>query len=325
MKTISKVFIASGTVVSVAAVAAISHKITKTLMQVALDRNIPNKLTTNQHAKKQLLGSEDNVLLRNMIEAYAESLRNQPHQIVETIGHNGERLVGHWFTCEGASRTVIAMHGWRSSWAEDFGMIHDFIRANRCNVLYAEQRAHGNSGGEYLGFGLLERYDCRKWIDWVNLAVGDSLPIYLCGISMGATTVLMTADLDLPDNVCGMIADCGFTSPYAIWMYVAKNNLRLSTGIRGKIANDICKQKLQMSGTSHSATKSMNACKIPVLFIHGTDDRFVPIRMTYENYKACAAPKRLLVVPGADHGMSYYIDKEQYEAAVCRFWNEFDE
>lgn len=68
----------------------------------------------------------------------------------------------------------------------------------------------------------------------------------------------------------------------------------------------------------------MKHCSVPVLFIHGTDDAFVPVTMTYENYKACTAPKRLLVVPGADHGMSYYIDKDGYENAVKQFWNDYD-
>ena len=68
----------------------------------------------------------------------------------------------------------------------------------------------------------------------------------------------------------------------------------------------------------------MRECKVPVLFIHGTDDRFVPIEMTYENYKACVSPKRLLVVPGAEHAMSYLIDKESYEKTVKEFWNDFD-
>lgn len=68
----------------------------------------------------------------------------------------------------------------------------------------------------------------------------------------------------------------------------------------------------------------MRECKVPVLFIHGSDDYFVPVEMTYENYKACAAPKRLLIVPGAEHGMSYMVDRKGYEEAIKRFWNEFD-
>ena len=191
--------------------------------------------------------------------------------------------------------------------------------------LGVEQRAHNNSDGDYLGFGLLERYDCRDWISWVNDKLGSEvLPIYLCGVSMGATSVLMASGLDLPVNVHGIIADCGFTSPHDIWVHVAKNNLRISSKMRSSVADRICKEKINVGSKSYSTIDALKATKIPVLFIHGSDDHFVPVRMTYENYKACVSPKRLLIVPGAEHGLSYCVDKEQYEAAVYRFWEEFD-
>ena len=79
-----------------------------------------------------------------------------------------------------------------------------------------------------------------------------------------------------------------------------------------------------MSTREYSCTDAMRECKVPVLFVHGTDDRFVPVEMTYENYKACTAPKRLLVVPGAEHGVSYLVDQTGYETAVQKFWAEFD-
>lgn len=94
--------------------------------------------------------------------------------------------------------------------------------------------------------------------------------------------------------------------------------------IRSAAINDLYRRALNIEDTDYSTTDAMKACSVPVLFIHGTDDAFVPIEMTYENYKACAAPKRLLVVPGADHGMSYCVEKENYEAAVKEFWQAFD-
>jgi fermentation-respiration switch protein FrsA (DUF1100 family) len=63
---------------------------------------------------------------------------------------------------------------------------------------------------------------------------------------------------------------------------------------------------------------------VPTLFIHGAADSFVPIGMTYENYMACRAPRRLLVVPGARHGMSYCVDRENYERVTKDFWRDFD-
>lgn len=81
--------------------------------------------------------------------------------------------------------------------------------------------------------------------------------------------------------------------------------------------------KIQVGPKDYSSINAMKTCKVPVLFIHGTDDDFVPVEMTYENYKACAAEKRLLIVPGAGHGMSYILDKKGYEKAVLEFWRDF--
>lgn len=203
-------------------------------------------------------------------------------------------------------------------------MISGFLYDDGCSVLYAEQRGQGNSGGEYMGLGALERFDCLDWINWVNDRETNGLPVYLAGISMGATTVLMATGLELPSNVHGIIADCGFTSPYEISKHIVENNLHLSFGLRGEVADALCRKKIQVGTKECSAVDALRENRIPVLFIHGADDRFVPVDMTFENFKACAGPKELLVIPGADHAMSYYADRQRYEAAVRTFWEQYD-
>ena len=172
--------------------------------------------------------------------------------------------------------------------------------------------------------GSIERFDCLDWVSWVNRSVGADLPIYLVGVSMGAATVLMASDLCLPENVHGIIADCGYTSPHAIWKHVANNNLHIAYGVRGVIASEILRHKIQVGSNDFSTTEALKNTRIPVLLIHGTGDHFVPVEMTYENYLACGGPRRLLIVPGADHGMSYFTDPERYTAAVLAFWKDFD-
>jgi fermentation-respiration switch protein FrsA (DUF1100 family) len=218
---------------------------------------------------------------------------------------------------------IVAMHGWRSAWYMDFGMIADFWHNKGCSILFAEQRAQNNSEGEYMTFGYMERYDCLDWIHWVNERTARKYPVYLAGISMGASTVLMTSGLDVPDNVKGVVADCGFTSAYDIWCHVVKKNMKIPCGVFDRMINRSCKTKLRINAKGITAITAMQKTKIPILFIHGTDDTFVPIRMTYENYKACSAPKELLVVPGAIHAQSYDKEKEKYEAAIRDFWEKY--
>lgn len=322
-QNMKKILIGSGAVVGmVAAVGAISYTITRKLVNLALDRNEDG---TMEKSKKYFSGGQSISTFKEEQEKAAKKLENSSFDTVVITAQDGIKLVGHLRLCKNAKRIVIAMHGWRSSWANDFGLIDEFFYHNDCHILYAEQRGQNNSGGEYMGFGLTERYDCLEWINWINTHGYREVPVYLCGVSMGASTVLMTAGFDLPENVHGIIADCGFTSPHAIWKHVVENNLRLHyDDMMSSFADEMCRAKIQFGSKDYSCLDAMAECKVPVLFIHGTDDTFVPVEMTYENYKACVSPKRLLVVPGAGHGMSYVIDRELYEQTIRQFWTDFD-
>lgn len=322
MKKSAKNFlIASGIAVGIAAFGALYHSTAKKLIKIALDREEPKSMSKG---RKKLTGSKEmSEIMESLMDA-AANLESCDLELVEITGHDDVKLVGHWHCPQNPKRVIVAMHGWRSSWSQDFGIIAPFWHDNNCAVLYAEQRAQGVSGGDYMGFGLLERYDCLNWINWVNERTEGKLPIYLGGISMGATTILMAAGFDLPQNVHGIVADCGFTSPHAIWKHVVQNNLHIPYGIYDAVASDMCRKKIQVGSKDYSCIDAMRECKVPVLFIHGTDDHFVPVEMTYENYKACAAPKHLFIVPGAEHGMSYLVDKEGYQQAIKNFWNNYD-
>lgn len=291
------------------------------LLKVALDRNQPK---ANSKAKNRLIGNDDfTKMLENMISAAGE-LEKIPLETIEIEGHDGIKLVGHLYMPENPKRLIVAMHGWRSGWSQDFGIISPFWQQNDCAVLYAEQRAQGSSEGDYMGFGLLERYDCFEWVKWADNKTEGKLPIYMCGVSMGATTVLMASGFTLPSSVKGIIADCGFTSPHAIWKHVAEDNLKIPYGLYSSVVNDMCKKRIQSKSDEYSCTEALKNCKVPVLFAHGTDDKFVPIEMTFENYKACASPKKLFIVPGAAHGMSYFVDKDGYEKITLKFFKEYD-
>ncbi len=296
-----------------------SFAATKLLVGVAMDRQQPSIPNLEKRLERLQGHIADEAFLQHL-EENAQRLQSLPHEVVHITAADGTDLVGHWFACPNAKRVIVAMHGWRSSWNRDFGTIHDFWQKNGCSVLYAEQRGQGSSGGEYISFGMMERYDCRAWIDWVDRKCEGKLPVYLGGVSMGASTVLMAAGLDLPETVKGIMADCGFTSADAVWRHVAQNNLHMSYRLRGSVASALCKRRIQMGTKDCSTIQAMENCRVPVLFAHGARDHFVPVEMTYENYAACAAPKQLLVVPQADHGMCYYVEPKRYEQMSADFW-----
>jgi len=303
------------------AVTIIGQKVlSKKLFELAISRNTPKNIIKN---KDTAITSSPRLKMLEEMKKCSDKLEGCICEKVEITSFDDIKLVGHYFHNENAKRIIIAMHGWRSSWSRDFGVIADFWHDNDCSVLYAEQRGQNASEGDYMGFGIVERYDCQKWANYIDSRTDGKLPIYLAGVSMGASTVLMATGLSLLNSVHGVIADCGFTSPRAIWKHVLQDNFHFPYKF---VSHDIDHyfNMIAENETSYSCEDTLKNCKIPVLFVHGTDDHFVPVEMTYKNYTACSAPKRLLIVPGAEHRMSCLIDKEGYEAATKQFWANFD-
>lgn len=282
----------------------------------ALDRCEPKM---PDYLKLRIKGYADAMETVKYLEIGAARLETMPHRQVRIFAQDGTELRGHLFGVENPERVILAMHGWRSGWARDFCMAADFFHDSGCTVLYAEQRGQGKSGGEYMGFGMIERYDCLEWVKWLSRNGFEQLPIYLAGISMGATTVLMTAGFaELPGNVAGILADCGFTSARAEWQYISQKNLHIP--YRKRHVDSLCRRRIALNADSYSTIDAMRMCRTPVLFVHGSADTFVPVEMTLENYAACSAPKRMLIVEGANHGMSYVVSPKRYQGVVREFW-----
>ena len=139
---------------------------------------------------------------------------------------------------------------------------------------------------------------------------------------MGASTMLYLADKKLPDNVRGIIADCGFTSPEEIISSVYRSVLHLPAGPSVWIAGLLAKVFAGFSLSECDTRKSLKNSNIPVLLIHGEEDSFVPCRMSKEGYEACPGEKKLLLVPKAEHGLSFLTDGLRYTAAVIDFLKE---
>jgi fermentation-respiration switch protein FrsA (DUF1100 family) len=181
-----------------------------------------------------------------------------------------------------------------------------------------DQRAHGKSDGKTISFGILERQDVLSWANYAVERFGEDVKILLYGVSMGGATVLMASDLELPETVCGIIADCPYSSPQDIITKVAGE-----LGLPRKPAAALCSIGAWLYGRFRigdgSALDSVRHTKLPILLLHGEEDQLVPCRMSREIYDACGADKELQTFPGASHGMCYLEDPQRYEAIVGAF------
>ncbi|MBE5766951.1 MAG: alpha/beta hydrolase [Clostridiales bacterium] len=244
---------------------------------------------------------------------------SQNPQPVSITSFDGLTLRGHILPHPEARGTVVFMHGYHGTGLRDFSCALRAFYDRRLNIVLPDQRANGESEGTYVTFGTSERYDCRDWILFANRTFGDKLPVVLDGVSMGAATVMLACALDLPSNVVGAIADCGYTSPCAIVKHVLKNGLHFPIWPFLPIANLMCRIFAGFSLDTANCIQAVKSTRIPILFAHGEADSFVPVEMGTACHDACTSEKRLFLVPDADHGMSYLVAREEYEALLDEF------
>lgn len=247
---------------------------------------------------------------REMIEQGQEFIKNHPFEWKTVESFDGLRLAARYYRRDGADRTMMLFHGYRSTGTRDFSCAVKSYYNMGMNVLLVDQRAHGSSEGKLITFGVKERRDVLTWIDHILNEEGEDMRIFLGGMSMGATTVLLSAGLDLPKNVKGIIADCGYTSPIDIIRKVAVQMFKVRGVVLIPLMNLGCRILGHFSLYGISTTDALRDNRIPLLFIHGKKDNFVPMEMSQKSYDAAGGPKKILLVDGADHGFSYLIDPD---------------
>ena len=262
---------------------------------------------------------------KDFINASIQWFLSQKSEDVYIKSFDGLDLYASFFAVpdSNAKGTVLMCHGFHGVAPRDFAGLPEFYLSLGYNVLVINQRAHNKSGGKYLTYGIKERLDCRDWILYLNNRLGNDKPVFLHGLSMGCATVLMASGLELPSNVKGIVADCGYTSPYDIILSVLKNGMKLPAFPIMPLSEILVKCIAGFGLKEYSTLDAMKTNRIPILFVDGDKDDFVPTWMTQKNYETCVAEKRIFWVKGAKHAESYFIDKEGYEAEVKDFLKSF--
>ncbi|WP_150272186.1 alpha/beta hydrolase [Paenibacillus tepidiphilus] len=250
----------------------------------------------------------------------AKWLAQQPLKKVEITADDGLRLQGYYLASgQGTRKTVILAHGY-SGKGKDMGAIAKLYSEQLgYNILLPDARGHGESEGHYIGFGWPERKDYLKWIRHVIAVSGEEVQVVLHGVSMGAATVLMTSGEPLPPQVKAIVADCGYTSVTAQLSYQLRRMYHLPGFPFIQSASLVTKLRAGYFFGEASALKQVGKAKVPILFIHGDADTFVPYAMMEELYEACSSPKDKLTVQGAGHGLAYQTDKTAYTGKVSEF------
>ena len=256
---------------------------------------------------------------RPQMEAWTREVRAMPREHFTITSFDGLALHADFFEYAPGAPMEIMFHGYRGSAERDLsGGVQRCFLLKR-SVLLVDQRCSRRSQGDVITFGIKEHRDCLSWVEFAVNYFGPDVKIILTGISMGAATVCMTADKDLPSNVLGILADCGYSSPKAIICKVIRD-----MQLPPKLAYPFVKLGARLFGhfdlEEDSPEESLKNAAVPVIFYHGESDDFVPCDMSRRNYQVCTSRKALVTVPGAGHGLSYPVEPERYLETLKDFF-----
>ena len=259
---------------------------------------------------------------REDITRWNLSLRTLPCRDVEITSFDGLKLRGRYFEQKKGAPIELLMHGYRGESLRDLsgGVFRCFALGR--NALLVDHRASGRSEGKVISFGINESRDCADWVNFIVNNLDPEADIFIGGVSMGASTVLLATARGLHPNVVGVLADCGYSSAKRIIKKVISEM---------HLPADACYPFVKLGARIFgrfdleelSPEEAMKSCSLPVIFLHGDGDAFVPFEMSVESYNACASEhKRLVNIEGAGHGLAFPAAQERYVKEVGDFFDE---
>lgn len=285
---------------------------------LAIERNVKDFL--NDNADLEVSAESMDVLLDGDWRDWSAA---QDFEEWKMESYDGLDLRGYFLEAEEpTNKTVVFAHGYLGG-AKDMSIYGEYYYEELgYNMFTADLRGHGESEGDYIGFGWHDRLDYLDWIDKIVKELGSETEIVLHGISMGAATVLMTSGEALPDNVKAIVADSPYTSVYDLFAYQLDRMFHLPEipilPTTGLVTNLRAGYTLKEA----SALEQVRKTDIPILYIHGKEDTFVPTEMTKELQANTNSDSEMVLFDDANHGESFVKNKEKYISKLVAFLNE---
>ncbi|MBR4122331.1 MAG: alpha/beta hydrolase [Erysipelotrichaceae bacterium] len=267
-------------------------------------------------------GDDQYLPFRPKYEEVKRMIHTLPYEEVTITSFDGLKLYARYYPNPDARRAILCAHGYRSTAIGDFYASFEHLY-KEASLLLIDERSCGKSEGSYSSFGALEKKDVQLWAEWLDKRVRHKLPLYLYGISMGASTVLLASVLKLPENVKGVLADCGYTSGNDILHDVFKDSYKVKPRLMTKVLDLYAGRLGHFHLKDCDVRRALLNAKLPVRFMHGLDDDFVFPRNTQRNYDACSVEdKDILWVEGAGHACAAVCGGERYLAYMDAFFAE---
>lgn len=216
-------------------------------------------------------------------------------------------------------KTAVIVHGYTDNAVRMLMIGYLYNHDLGYNILLPDLYYHGQSGGEAIQMGWKDRFDLLRWMELANGIFGGDTRMVVHGISMGAAATMMVAGERQQPYVTCFVADCGYTSVRDQFAKELKEQFGLPAFPLLDVAGWMCRLKYGWTFGEASALEQVRRSSLPMLFIHGGADEYVPTRMVYPLYEAKPGPKELWVVPGAAHARSYRDNRQEYTRRVGEF------
>ncbi len=280
-------------------------------------------LTRRKVSSKQTFPEEFSPYLQ-LFEQGREEFLQSDHEKLTLTAPDGVRLCGYFRKADVPSaRTAVLLHGYHGR-SSDRMADSEIFRSLGYNVFLPDLRSHGESGGKYVGMGVKDRKDIYLWISLLTEKLGKESVFILSGVSMGGATVAaLSGDSDLPEQVKAVISDCPYTSVYDEFSYLLRSTPRFCRSMLVGLTEKWCKVLAKYDFRTDTPLMQVKKSRTPTLFIHGKADDFVPYDFGKRLYDACSAPKQMVTVEGAGHGLAFFVDKDKVVAEIKNFLQRY--
>lgn len=259
------------------------------------------------------------------LRPWVDSL-NQAHALRDTFVLNPEgiRLHAYYIAApQPTKKTAVIVHGYTDNAIRMFMIGYLYNHDLQYNVLLPDLQHQGESGGPAIQMGWKDRLDVMQWMHIANQIYGDSTQMVVHGISMGGATTMMVSGEAQPYFVKCFVEDCGYTSVWDEFSHELKSSFHLPSFPLMNTTSWLCQKKYGWNFEEASSLNQVKKSHLPMFFIHGNKDTYVPTWMVYPLYEAKSAPKQLWIVPGAAHAVSYKENKEEYTRKVKEFTDRY--
>ena len=266
------------------------------------------------------LDVDEDILAEFIHGDWVDWTKKQMFEEVELLSYDKLKLNGYYLKAKEPTKNIVVFaHGYLGE-AKDMGFYGQYYYEELgFNLFTPDLRGHGRSKGNYYGFGWHDRLDL---IDWINLLIereGKDVEIVLHGLSMGASAILMASGENLPNQVKVIIADSPYTSVYDMFAYQMKRMYKLPDKPFLPTLSVIMKMKADYYLTEASTKKQVAKSTLPILYVHGKEDTFVPTEMALELSNQTASYYEILTVEKAGHGESYIVEEALYQSKLNEF------